>query len=91
MLQKMRPHIDGHELGILGTMTGFYAVTTGVLGKGWVKSFIHRQPVAAFSVALATMGVMMPIVIPPIRRKMGLPTNQYDASRPGTVYPKFTV
>mmetsp|Transcript_6169 Transcript_6169/g.7816 ORF Transcript_6169/g.7816 Transcript_6169/m.7816 type:complete len:85 (-) Transcript_6169:48-302(-) len=82
-------HIDGHELGILGTITGLYGVTNGVLGKGWVKSFIHRQPVAAFSVALGCVGVMMPILIPPIRRKLGMPTNQYDSGRPGTVYPKY--
>ena len=45
-------HIDGHELGIIATVTGLYGVTNGVLGKGWVKQFIHRQPVAAFSVAI---------------------------------------
>lgn len=83
--------IDGHELGIIASITGFYQVTNGCLGKGWVKSFIHRQPVAAFSVALGCVGVALPIVVPPIRRKLGLPTNQYDASAPGTVYPKFAV
>ena len=87
-LDKM-PHIDGHELGILATVTGMYSVTSGTLGKGWVKSFIHRQPVAAFSVALGTVGVLMPIVIPPIRRKLGMATNQYDSGAPGTVYPKY--
>lgn len=85
------PHIDGHELGILTTLAGLYSVTTGTLGKGWVKSFIHKQPVAAFSVVLATAGICMPIVIVPIRRKLGFPTNQYDAGAPGTVYPKFAV
>jgi len=81
-------HIDGHELAIFGTVTGLYQVTNGVLGKGWVKSFIHRQPVAAFSVALACVGITLPIVIPPIRRKLGFPTNQYEAGFPGVVYPK---
>ena len=82
-------HIDGHELGILGTISGLYAVTNGTLGKGWVKQFIHRQPIAAFSVALAAAGVLLPVVVVPIRRKMGFPTNQYDASHPGTVFPKL--
>ena len=85
------PHIDGHELGIIATVTGMYSVTTGVLGKGWVKGFIHRQPVAAFSIALGLTGLALPIVVPPIRRKMGLPTNQYDAGRKDVTvyYPKM--
>ena len=82
-------HIDGHELAIFGTATGLYGVTSGVLGKGWVKQFIHRQPVAAFSVALGCFGLLMPIVIPPIRRKLGMPNNQYGADLPGAVYPKY--
>lgn len=82
-------HIDGHELGIFATVTGLYGVTNGVLQKNWVKSFIHRQPVAAFSVALGVFGVLMPVVIPPIRKKLGMATNQYDAGRPGTIYPKM--
>ena len=83
------PHIDGHELGIFATLTGLYGVTNGVLGKGWVKRFIHQQPVAAFSVGLGMFGILMPVVIVPLRRKLGFPTNQYDAHRPGTTYPKF--
>jgi hypothetical protein len=82
-------HIDGHELGIFATVTGLFGVTNGVLGKGWVKSFIHRQPVAAFSVAIGCVGVLLPVVVPPIRNKLGLPTNQYNAGRPGTIYPKY--
>ena len=82
-------HIDGHELAIFGTVTGIYGVTNGVLGKNWLKTFIHRQPVAAFSVAIGLAGILMPVVIVPMRRTLGLPTNQYDAHRPGTVYPKF--
>lgn len=84
------PHLDGHELGILATITGMYSVANGALGKGWVRGFVHRQPVAAFSVALGTVGILMPIVIVPIRRKLGMPTNQYDAGAKGTVFPKYT-
>jgi hypothetical protein len=80
---------DGHELAIFGTITGLYQVTSGALGKGWVKSFIHRQPVAAFSVALTCTGLALPLIVPPIRRKLGLPTNQYEAGRQGVVYPKM--
>ena len=81
--------IDGHELGIFGTITGIYGVANGALGKNWVKSFIHRQPVAAFSVVIGTVGILMPVVVPPIRRKLGLPTNQYESYRSDAIYPKF--
>lgn len=80
---------DGHELAIIGTISGAYSVANGCLGKGWVKGFIHRQPIAAFSVALAGVAVALPIVVVPIRRKLGLPTNQYDASHPDCVFPKL--
>mmetsp|Transcript_17818 Transcript_17818/g.25077 ORF Transcript_17818/g.25077 Transcript_17818/m.25077 type:complete len:86 (+) Transcript_17818:81-338(+) len=80
---------DGHELAVLGTTSGAYAVANATLGPGWVKSFIHRQPVAAMSCALAGIGLLAPIIIVPIRRKLGMPTNQYDASFPGTVFPKY--
>jgi len=84
-------HIDGHELGIFATLTGLYGVTTGCLGKGWVKGFIHRQPVAAFSVGLAVVGMTLPIVVPPIRRRLGFETNQYEAGHKhtGMVTPNF--
>ncbi len=82
-------HIDGHELGIFATVTGLYGVTNGVLGKNWVKTFIHRQPVAAFSVALGCLAVAMPVVVVPLRRKLGLPTNQYEGGMPGVRYPKM--
>jgi hypothetical protein len=82
-------HIDGHELAIFSTITGALGVTHGIYGKGWYKSMIHRQPIIAFSLALATVGVTMPLVIVPIRRRLGLPTNQYDHCHPGTVFPKI--
>jgi len=82
-------HVDGHELGIFSMCTGVFGVTSGILGKGWVKGFIHRQPVAAFSVAMALVGITLPIVIPPIRRKLGMATNQYEGGLPGVIYPQI--
>mmetsp|Transcript_17883 Transcript_17883/g.21389 ORF Transcript_17883/g.21389 Transcript_17883/m.21389 type:complete len:88 (-) Transcript_17883:341-604(-) len=82
-------HIDGHELGIFATVTGLYGVSSGCLGKGWVRGFIHRQPVAAFSVALGLFGMALPIIVPPIRRRLGMATNQYEAGLPDVVHPSF--
>lgn len=83
------PSFEGHEVAIIGTLSGFYAVCNATLPKGWVKSFIHRQPVAAFSVALGCVGVLMPLTVVPVRRMLGLPTNQYDAAHPNVVFPKY--
>mmetsp|Transcript_23007 Transcript_23007/g.33958 ORF Transcript_23007/g.33958 Transcript_23007/m.33958 type:complete len:92 (-) Transcript_23007:468-743(-) len=80
---------EGHEVAVLGTVTGFLGVTNATLGKGWVKSFIHRQPVAAFSVMLCGIGVILPLTVVPIRRALKLPTNQYDAAHPKVTFPKY--
>ncbi|KAL7546882.1 hypothetical protein ACHAWF_010206 [Thalassiosira exigua] len=82
-------HFDGHELGMITTIAGALGVTHGCYGKGWFKSFVHRQPIIAFSVTLAGIGVCMPLVIVPLRRKLGLPTNQYEFDHPQTVFPKL--
>lgn len=82
-------HLDGHELGMLSTIGGAIGVTHGIYGKGWFKSFIHRTPIVAFSVTIAGLGVCMPLVIVPLRRKLGMPTNQYDHHHPDTVWPKL--
>lgn len=82
-------HIDGHELAMLATIGGAVQVTHGIYGKGWFRSFVHRQPIVAFGVSLAAVGVLMPIVIVPIRRRLGMPTNQYDHHDPKVVFPKL--
>ena len=82
-------HLDGHELAILGTISGAYGVASATLGKGWVKSLIHRHPIPAMSIALSAFGIALPLVIVPVRRAIGMPTNQYDATHPRVSFPKF--
>lgn len=82
-------HLDGHELAILGTLSGSYGVANATLGPGWVKRFVQVQPVAAFSIALGLAGIALPLVVVPVRRALKLPTNQYDASHPRVVFPKY--
>ena len=82
-------HIDGHEFGMLSTIGGAIGVTHGIYGRGWFRSLIHRQPVIAFSMTIAAIGVCMPLVVVPLRRKLGMPTNQYDHDDPKTVWPKL--
>jgi hypothetical protein len=80
---------DGHEIGALTTLAGCIGVLHGSQARGWFKSFVHRQPVAAMSCFLFGVGVLLPVTVIPVRRALGFPTNQYDAEDPRVVYPKF--
>jgi hypothetical protein len=80
---------DGHEIGVLSTLVGCVGIMHGSMPQGWAKSFVHRQPVAAMACLLFAVGVTLPVTVVPIRRRLGLPTNQYDAEYPGVKYPKF--
>mmetsp|Transcript_30618 Transcript_30618/g.45337 ORF Transcript_30618/g.45337 Transcript_30618/m.45337 type:complete len:87 (-) Transcript_30618:167-427(-) len=82
---------DGHELSVLGTTSGCLAITSGCLGPGWFKSMAHRMPIQAFCIIMAGTAIAMPMVVVPIRRKLGLPTNQYDASHPDCKFPDYEV
>jgi hypothetical protein len=59
------------------------------LPQGWARSFIHRQPIAAMACGWALIGVTLPLVIPPIRRRLKLPTNQYNAENPMALTPNY--
>ena len=83
--------IDGHEVGIASTVLGAVYLTHRTLPKGWVKGFIHRQPVAALATAWALIGFSAPLLITPLRRALKLPTNQYDAEHPKVTFPKSKV
>jgi hypothetical protein len=86
---KMVVRWDGHEIGVLSTLFGCVGILHGSMPRGWAKSFIHRQPVAAFSCLLFGVGVLLPVTVVPVRRALGFPTNQYDAEDPRVVYPKY--
>lgn len=81
--------IDGHEMGIVTTFGGAFYLMHRTLPANWYKGFIHRQPVAALAVAWGLTGMALPLVVPRIRRMLKMPTNQYDASHPNVVYPKY--
>jgi hypothetical protein len=84
-------HIDGHEVGVASTMLGAAALVYRTLPVGWVRGFIHRQPVAALATFWAIAGFSAPLLIPPVRRALKLPTNQYDAENPKAVFPKMKI
>jgi hypothetical protein len=80
---------DGHEVAVLSSITGFYSIVNNCLGPGWIRGFIHRMPIAAFSVALGGVGLILPFTVVPIRRALKLPTNQYDPLHPKAVFPTY--
>lgn len=83
-------HLDGHEVAVVSTMGGALAVLHRTMPAGWIRGFIHRQPVAAMSCAWALIGVTLPLVVPPIRRRLGMPTNQYEDGHVHTIVtPKY--
>jgi hypothetical protein len=81
--------IDGHELAVVSTLVGCGTLMNRTLPKGWIRSFIHRQPVPALATFWAMIGITLPLVVPPIRRALNLPTHHYDAEHPKTVFPKY--
>ena len=81
--------IDGHELSIATTVFSLGFLIDRTLPNGWVRHLIHRHPMGAMSVAMGLTGVLMPLVVPKVRRALGWPTNQYDATHPDVVYPKY--
>ena len=43
---------------------------------------LEQEPVVVFSVAVATLGMLGVLVVPPIRRRMGLPTRHFHTGPP---------
>jgi len=80
---------DGHEVAVVSTMGGALFLIHRTLPKGWARSFVHRQPVAAMACFWGLAGMCLPLVVPRLRRAMKLPTNQYDAHNPKVVMPKY--
>jgi hypothetical protein len=80
---------DGHELAFGTTIGGAVLLFHRSLPVGWVRGFIHRQPVAAMSVFWGLAGITLPLIIPRIRRAMKFPTNHYDAEHPNVVLPNY--
>jgi hypothetical protein len=82
-------HFDGHEVLFASSIVGAVALFDRTLPKGWARAFIHRQPVAAMATFWGLAGITLPLIIPPLRRAMKLPTNQYDADHAKVVFPKY--
>jgi hypothetical protein len=80
---------DGHEIAFVSTIGGCAALVHRTMPAGWMRSFVHRQPVAAMACLWGVMGVTLPLVVPRLRRTLRLPTNQYDAHHPKAVFPKY--
>ncbi len=47
-------------------------------GARFFRFYMDREPVVVASFALGAVGLALPFTVVPIRRSMGLPTDQYD-------------
>lgn len=81
--------LDGHELAMVTNIGGALLLLNRSLPKGWVRGFIHRQPVAAMAALWGLVGFTLPLVVPRMRYVVGLPTNQYFQGQQGCVGPKY--
>jgi hypothetical protein len=43
---------------------------------------LEQEPVVVFSVALAAIGMLAVAIVPPIRKKLGLPTRHFHTGAP---------
>jgi hypothetical protein len=44
----------------------------------WIKKLVEDEPVVFFSCLLGFIGILMPVTVVPIRRRLGYVTSQYD-------------
>ncbi|GMH65531.1 hypothetical protein TrLO_g8854 [Triparma laevis f. longispina] len=82
--------IDGHVGLVLGGAATYLATINSVMPKGWLRRFAHQEPVVFGGIALGCVAVAMPLSIIPVRRALGMPTNNYEPQHPGTKYPART-
>eukprot|EP00615_Pteridomonas_danica_P001896 CAMPEP_0114366864 /NCGR_PEP_ID=MMETSP0101-20121206/29628_1 /TAXON_ID=38822 ORGANISM="Pteridomonas danica, Strain PT" /NCGR_SAMPLE_ID=MMETSP0101 /ASSEMBLY_ACC=CAM_ASM_000211 /LENGTH=103 /DNA_ID=CAMNT_0001516203 /DNA_START=21 /DNA_END=332 /DNA_ORIENTATION=- len=69
---------DPHAFAVISSTLGLVSVVHVCQPKGWFKQFVDDEPVVAFSCFLGLLGFLLPVVVVPMRRNMGLDTSQYD-------------
>lgn len=47
----------------------------------FVRFYADREPVVVASCFIGTVAVALPLVVVPLRRSLGLPTDQYDGPK----------
>lgn len=47
----------------------------------FLRFYADREPVVVASCAIGAVAVALPLVVVPIRRSLGLPTDQYDGPK----------
>ncbi|CAI5732561.1 unnamed protein product [Hyaloperonospora brassicae] len=48
-----------------------------VVGK-FLRHYLDREPMVVVSCAIGAVALSLPLVVVPLRRSLGLPTDQYD-------------
>ena len=79
--------VDGHVALVFGGAATYVAGIHGVMNRGWGRQFINTHPILAVSCGLFFVAVSMPPLIVPMRRSMGMPTNQWEAHHENCSWP----
>jgi|TARA_B110000971_G_C19786648_1_gene397844 hypothetical protein len=83
--------MDGHAFAVFGSAAAYMLTANAVLKKGWVRRLAHQEPIVFGSCMLVGAAMLLPLTVIPIRRGLGMPTNQYDAfDHLNVVYPDYS-
>ena len=84
-----QPWFDGHEMSFVSFFLGGVVLIDRTLPNGWSRHFIHRHPVPALASAWGLIGLGTILVVPRLRRALGLSTDNYNLEAPGAYKQKW--
>ena len=76
----MTGSIGGHALIALSSALMTCQFFTATQGRVWVVRLMDREPIVFFSCLLGTVGCGMCVVVPPVRKALGMSTSQMDGA-----------
>ena len=72
--------IGNHAFVALSSALMTAQFLTATQARGWVVRRMDREPIVFFSCLLGTVGCGMCVVVPPVRKALGMSTSQMDGA-----------
>ena len=72
--------IGNHAFVALSSALMTAQFLTATQARGWVVRLMDREPIVFFSCLLGTVGCGMCVVVPPVRKMLGMSTSQMDGA-----------
>ena len=72
--------IGNHAFVALSSALMTAQFLTATQARGWVVRLMDREPIVFFSCLLGTVGCGMCVVVPPVRKALGMSTSQMDGA-----------